>query len=114
MGEVVFIISFLVGFLVYKKLSIPKSRLFHSHHLVPNVEIKHIEILPCLRIPLGKGRFGGKRHLHIHHWIYLGLLLVISLFIDNRLTGNLSLVNGLCLGGIAQGLTYHDRFKLKE
>lgn len=105
---IVFILSLFLSFFVYKKFSKPKSRLFHSHHLVPNVEIKNIELLPCIRIPL------GKKHLHIHHWIYLTLLLGTSLTIDSNLMGRLSFINGFCIGGIIQGLTYRDRFKLKD
>ncbi|SRR5258708_7809041 len=111
----IFIVFIILGFIFYKKFSKPKKRLFHSSHLVQKIEIKHIEILPCLKIPLGRKEFlFGRYHLHIHHWLYLGMLLGLSLLIDSNLFGRLSFLDGFFVGGIIQGLTYRDRFKLRD
>lgn len=108
LGELIFILFLGGGFITYRFLSNPQSRFIHSHHLVPYVEIEHVEFLPCLRIPL------GKRHIRVHHWIYLGLIALLSLTIDPNLFGKLPFINGFCLGGIIQGITYRDLFKLQD
>lgn len=110
-----FIVFIALGFIFYRKFSKPKKKLFHSGHLIQKIKIKHIEILPCLKIPLGRKKFlFGRYHLHIHHWLYLGILLGISVSVDNNLLGKFWFLNGFCIGGILQGLTYSDKFKLKD
>lgn len=114
MERILFTTSIFIGFFVYWKFSKPKSKLFHSSHLVPNVELKHIELFPCLRIPLGRRMLWKRRQLHIHHWIYLSFLLMVSLLINNNIFGQLGVINGFCIGGIIQGLTFKDKFKLED
>ena len=48
----------------------------------------------------------GKYYLHIHHWIYYFLIIII-LYVINFYN---PIIYGLIIGGIIQGLTYRDRF----
>jgi hypothetical protein len=45
-------------------------------------------------------------YVHIHHWIWGLLLLVLALLFDIHTP----LIVGLLIGSILQGLTYRDRF----
>lgn len=115
MEKIVFIVFIVLGFIIYWKLSKPKSKLFHSHHLIQKREIKNIELLPCIRVPLGRRfLFYGRKHLHIHHWVYLGLILLLFIILGGGIFGIFSPIEGFSIGGILQGLAYRDRFKMKE
>ncbi len=49
-------------------------------------------------------------YIHIHHWIvHLFILIIILIFTDT--SGDLAqFFVGMTIGGVAQGLTYADRF----
>ena len=47
--------------------------------------------------------------LHLHHWIVMGILLIIYL---HWFKGDNSLVIGFLIGGVIHGLSYSDRFKI--
>jgi hypothetical protein len=60
-------------------------------------------------VPIGKTQLGsiiitiGEICIHIHHWM---ILLVILLFTKNVY------VQGFCVGGIIQGLTFPDWYQI--
>ncbi|OGD95152.1 hypothetical protein A3A48_04245 [Candidatus Curtissbacteria bacterium RIFCSPLOWO2_01_FULL_37_9] len=89
------------GFWFYKKLSHP----FQFRNKLPNIRFMIIEILPSLRLKL-------KNYIiHLHHWILLSGVLTTLMMTTSGLT-QLILIKSFCLGGIIQGLSYHDRFKI--
>lgn len=47
--------------------------------------------------------------IHLHHWITMGFCLLIYL---QCFKGDNLLIIGFLLGGITQGLSYSDRFKI--
>jgi hypothetical protein len=53
-------------------------------------------------------------HLHLHHWLSsLVALILIVVFRPGIVSGAwMSLVCGLCIGGVFQGLRYEDRLKV--
>lgn len=49
--------------------------------------------------------------IHLHHWIVMSVLLIIYLLC---IQNNDTIIIGFLLGGITQGLTYSDRFKITQ
>ncbi|MEK9147062.1 MAG: hypothetical protein AAB639_02600 [Patescibacteria group bacterium] len=72
---------------------------------LPKIKIKTLEVLPNLKIRL------TKRTIHIHHWVSLSIAFAILITATTGFTQFL-LVKSFCLGGIIQGFTYSDRFKI--
>lgn len=89
------------GFWFYHLLSHP----FKLKNKLPQIKIKALEILPNLKIKL------RKHVIHIHHWIFLSLAFTILIAMTTSFA-QLLLVKSFCLGGIIQGFTYGDRFKI--
>jgi hypothetical protein len=48
----------------------------------------------------------GNYYIHIHHWLWCAILLLVLFFISFYN----SFIYGLLLGSIVQGLIYRDRF----
>lgn len=72
---------------------------------LPKIKIKALEVLPSLQIKL-------KKHIiHIHHWIFLSVAFAVLITATTSFA-QLLLVKSFCLGGIIQGFTYSDRFKI--
>ena len=90
-----------VGYWFYHLLTQPLK--FKSK--VPKIKIKAFEILPNLKIRL------KKNIVHIHHWIFLSAIFVVLLTITTGFA-QLLLFKSFCVGGIIQGFTYNDRFKI--
>ena len=64
-----------------------------------------MEFLPSLKIRL-------KNHIiHIHHWIFLSAIFVVLITFTAGFA-QLLFFKSFCLGGIIQGITYSDRFKI--
>lgn len=69
----------------------------------PNIRIKWLELMPSIRI------LTRKRVIHIHHWVHLSLLLVVSfVFIQDGILSTWT-AKGAMLGGVLQGLRFPDR-----
>lgn len=96
-----FFIGLSLGFLIFLSLSNPNK----LKRKVPTIRISRVGLLPEFSIKL----IGYK--VHIHHWVYLSIIYIfLTIEADNFFTSN-NLIKGVFIGGIAQGLTYHDRFK---
>ena len=93
--------GFAAGYWFYHLLTQPLK----FKNKLPQIKIKALEFLPNLKIRL-------KNHIiHIHHWIFLCAIFVVLL---TATTGfyQLLLFKSFCVGGIIQGFTYSDRFKI--
>ncbi len=99
-----FIVGSLFGFSLYYFLSNPKK--FKSK--MPQIKIGRLVMFPIVIIPL------GKYQLHIHHWLYLTILLVIAFFYLPLGYHWGWIIKGFVAGGVVQGFCYKDRFKLLE
>lgn len=75
--------------------SLPEKT-FKNILFIPKLEIKHKN---C--------------YYHIHHWLYFSIVYSVLITYRGNFTGK-KFINGLILGIIFQGLTYNDRFKIKE
>src|SRR3989344_2367915 len=73
-------------------------------HKLPKIRLlKNFEVCPNIKF-----RFSHYQ-MHLHHWVALGLLfLILSEFAGGLVEVNT--VKGFFIGGVAQGLTYKDRF----
>lgn len=93
-----FILSSITGYFSWKILSHPNSKV---NKKLPVIKIKIIQLCPYLQLHIGKNT------IHIHHWIFSTILLIISItkvcgFLDSDLS------RGFLTGTIFQGLTYPD------
>lgn len=97
-----FLLSLIFGYEIAKKTSKPNSKL---HQKLPFIKIKFIQISPNIKI-----HFRGKI-IHIHHWLYMSLLLIISFTARDSFLAS-DFFKGSMLGGIIQGLTFPDWKKI--
>lgn len=93
-----FVIGWFSSFLVSNNKSPIEKKL-------PNETYKGIEVIPNLEVKRGNSVY------HIHHWIYI-LLLYYPLTRIKKL--NNKLIKGFLIGDMLQGLSYKDRFKIKD
>lgn len=72
---------------------------------VPKIKAGRLQVLPNLKIKL------KNQTIHLHHWILLSAILG---FLNHMAHGldNFIFVKFFTLGGIIQGLTYKDRFRI--
>ncbi len=84
-----------LGYLTLKATTHPKARI---RKRLPNIKVKRVQLFPVLRINI----FG--RVIHFHHWINFSILLALSGLTQIAILDH-SIVRGLLLGGIIQGLT---------
>ncbi len=102
-GFFTFVFSIFVGYLTFLILSHPKRK----KSKIPNIGVWNIDILPNIRIHI------GKRTYHFHHWLLLIGFIASTLVIFEGIQ-YLAAAKGLAIGGILQGLTYPDRFKIRQ
>lgn len=93
-----------IGYSFFEATSDPKSPL---NKKIPEERIKNIEILPSLEI------ISKKKMYHFHHWMDLSILYLLYIGLRRKLLKS-KILNGIMLGGILQGMTYKDRFKIVE
>ena len=84
-----------VGYLTLRAATHPTSRI---RKRMPNVRVKRVQFFPVLRI----NAFG--KMIHFHHWVSFSILLAISGFTQIGILDH-SIVRGLLIGGVIQGLT---------
>lgn len=96
---ILFALSFIIGYYLFLVFSHPEKK----KHKIPAIKYKNIEILPNCRI-----HFRSKTY-HFHHW------LILSVFVTGffMVFDGMPLVKGVAFGGILQGLSYKDRFKIR-
>lgn len=83
-----------LGYLASKTVAHPTSRIRRK---LPNLKIKRMQLFPVIRVKL------FNRVIHIHHYVYFSIMLVISFFVSMGIL-NLIVTKGFLLGGIIQGL----------
>lgn len=81
----ILIVSIIIGFLF--------SKIFSGKHEGDKIE-------KSLRLSI------KNYYIHIHHWIWCSILLIIILIINLKN----EFIIGLLIGSIIQGLSYKDRF----
>lgn len=84
-----------LGYLASRTLTHPTSRFRKK---MPNIKTKRVQVFPVLRIKA----FG--RVIHLHHWIYFSLILLVSFFVSMGVVDYI-VTKGILLGGIIHGLT---------
>lgn len=90
-----------LGFMLFQLMSHPRS---HMHKKIPTKKIKNIHVLPHIKIQT------KEKHIHLHHWMNLGSLYLVSFALKKLRKSHL--YHGFMLGGILQGLRYKDRFHI--
>lgn len=72
---------------------------------IPQKQYKSISLLPEIKIAR------KNKEYHLHHWLNISTLYLLIYLKKKRLPHS-KFLNGLMLGGIIQGLSYKDRFKI--
>jgi hypothetical protein len=98
-GLFTFLFSIWLGYLLFLYFTHPAKK----KHKLPRVQVWRVEISPNLRI------HAKSKTYHIHHWAILTVFTAITL-IHFEGFQYVSLINGVAIGGIIQGLRYPDRF----
>lgn len=96
------VIGSLLGFATLFSLTHDTHRSSFKRKL-PNIKLKNFELCPNIKVNF------KHYQMHLHHWVALGLLFIML----SQLIGNIvdtGVVKGFFIGGVAQGLTYKDRF----
>ena len=96
-------LSGLVSFLLFHLTSRPKSKINKKY---PSLKFRRFELFPRIN-------FEAKNKIfHIHHWMYLAPILLITQTVGRGIHFLQSdVLNGFIIGGILQGLMYEDSFK---
>ncbi len=97
-----FLLSITAGYKLAKTFSHPTSKI---RKRIPEIKIKFIQVLPNIKIHL-KGRV-----IHVHHWIFLSVVLILS-FKSNSMISDSLILKGLLSGGIIQGFSFPDWKKI--
>src|SRR5579872_4907168 len=93
---------FLVGYQFFLTFTHPQKK----KNKIPHIALKNIELSPNVKI-----HFRGKTYW-IHHWLLLSCLAGFFSFTEGLLT--LLTIKAIMAGGIAQGLSYKDRFHFRH
>lgn len=88
----------LASFISFHSLRYPNGKLGKK---LPNLKIKNIEFTPSIKI-----HFKSKT-IHLHHWVNCAIFLVITVPINQGIL-DATVVKGLLVGGVLQGLTFKD------
>jgi hypothetical protein len=102
-GFFTFLFSIWLGYVLFLYLTHPEKK----KHKIPQIKVWRIELLPNIKI-----HYKGKIY-HIHHWAILTLVTALTL-LNYEGFQYLTLVKGIAIGGIIQGLRYPDRFKFRH
>lgn len=102
-GLFTFLFSIWLGYMVFLYFTHPDKK----KHRIPKVRIWRVELLPNFRI-----HSRGKIYW-IHHWLVLTLLTAI-IVLNYEGVQYITILKGLAIGGIIQGLRYPDRFKFRH
>lgn len=93
----------LTGFLTFTVTTHPRSPVAKRR---PKIRLfNKIELQPQLKIFYRK-----QKALILHHWLAMAIILVFSFFFFEEHV----FIRGFLIGGVGQGLTYRDRFHLKQ
>jgi hypothetical protein len=95
--------SIWLGYVLFLYLTHPAKK----KDKIPQFRIWRIELLPNIRI-----HSRGKTY-HIHHWAVLTLVTAVTL-LNYEGFQYLTIIKGIAIGGIIQGLRYPDRFKFRH
>lgn len=93
-----------LGYLFFVLTSHPNSKV---HGKLPQKKIKNIQVFPNIKIAR------KDKEYHLHHWMNLSSLYLFLLFKKRRMLRS-KYLNGFFVGGILQGLSYDDRFKIRR
>lgn len=102
-GFFTLLFSIWLGYVLFLYLTHPEKK----KHKVPELRIWRIELLPNIRI------HSRAKTYHIHHWAVLTLVTALTLLSYEGFQ-YLTIIKGLAIGGVIQGLMYPDRFKFRH
>ncbi|OGH11006.1 MAG: hypothetical protein A3B38_02325 [Candidatus Levybacteria bacterium RIFCSPLOWO2_01_FULL_36_13] len=102
-GIFTFLFSIWLGYILFLYFTHPEKK----KHKLPRVQVWRIELSPNLRI------HSRSKIYHIHHWFVLTVITGITLM-NYEGFQYLTVIKGLAIGGIIQGLRYPDRFKFRH
>lgn len=97
-----YILSFVAGYLFFLYLSSPKK----FKNKIPKLGLGRVQLFPSFVIKIGKIKF------HIHHWIYLSIILFVYIFSSEKTTLSSQIFKGYLVGGIFQGISYPDKLRI--
>lgn len=102
-GFFTFLFSVWLGYVLFLYFTHPEKK----KHKVPQLRIWRVELMPNIRI------HSKSKIYHIHHWVILTLVTAITL-LNYEGFQYLTVIKGIAIGGIIQGLRYPDRFKFRH
>lgn len=95
------LLAAILGFALYMALTKPK----YLKKKIPSIKFGKVQVLPSLKIKF------KTQTIHLHHWLWLTATLGLVNHIAQGL-GNLIYVKLFVIGGIIQGFTFKDRFRV--
>lgn len=102
-GFFTFLFSIWLGYVLFLYLTHPEKK----KNKIPQLKVWKIELLPNIRI-----HYKGKIYW-IHHWTILTLVTALTL-LNYEGFQYLTVIKGVAIGGVIQGLRYPDRFKFRH
>ncbi|MBI2019342.1 hypothetical protein HYS95_01565 [Candidatus Daviesbacteria bacterium] len=84
-----------LGYLGSRMFTHPTSKIRTK---MPNIKTKRIQVFPVLRFKI------GSRVIHLHHWIYFSVILIVSFFASVGVI-DFIVTKGVLFGAIVHGLT---------
>lgn len=90
------------GFSLFFLTSHPRSPL---RRRLPTKKVGKIHVLPSIRMTV------RNKDIHFHHWFNLAVLYLILLGTSSKFVQH-EVLQGFLLGGIVQGLTFKDCFRI--
>lgn len=87
------LLPLMAGYFVTKLATHPAGRVRKKW---PRMKFGKLELFPCVRI------HGKDRTFHLHHWLYMPIVLLISIPLENKFLDS-SLTRAFLMGGSVQG-----------
>ena len=92
-----------LGYVLFLYLTHPSKK----KDKLPKVKIGVLELSPNLKIHIGRKTYW------IHHWMVLSVIALIAIVYFEGIQ-YLTIIKGVAIGGIIQGLRYPDRFRVRH
>ena len=90
-----------LGYLASRTVTHPTNRIRRK---MPNIKTGRVQVWPVLRFKA----FG--RVIHLHHWIYLSVILLVSFFVSLGIVDYI-VTKGVIFGTIIHGLTVPKKYR---
>lgn len=84
-----------LGYLASRTITHPTNRFRRK---MPDIKTRRLQVFPVLRVKI------FNRVIHLHHWIYFSIILLVSFFVSLGVVDYV-VTKGVLLGAIIHGLT---------